>query len=142
MKLLRLTKTQEIFYPYQQAFQLEKYFAYVEQADLHHVSRAKSSYHDAFLASVVDWLREQGHREIHQQYTIAGVEADIVLVIGTKTYCLNLVGYPGEMEEAMTIEQFNILQRVNVLALPVSYSHWYFNREATITYLSKNISHQ
>ena len=116
---------------YAAASQLEKYIAHIEQADLQYVSRTKSSYHDTFLASVVAWLREQDYQEIHQQYTIAGIEVDIVLVHEGTTFCINLIGYPGEMEEAMTIAQFNILQRVGILALPLPYSRWYFDTEAT-----------
>lgn len=115
---------------YVAASQLERYIAHIEQADLQHRSKVKPSYHDTFLTSVVAWLREQGYQEIHRQYTIAGIEVDIVLVHQEATFCINLIGYPGEMEEAMSVEQFNILQRVGILALPLSYSRWYFDTEA------------
>ncbi|WKN41178.1 AAA domain-containing protein [Tunicatimonas pelagia] len=125
---------------YAAASQLEKYINHIEQADLRLMSGVTSYYHDTFLASVVAWLREQGYQEIHQQYTIAGIEIDIVLVHQETTFCINLIGYPGEMEEAMSVEQFNILQRVGILAYPLSYSRWYFNQEISTKYLKRFLS--
>ncbi len=75
---------------------------------------------------VVKNLKRWKVDKIHKSYPIAGMEIDIVVVHKEKTYCIDLVGYPGEYTNVFPIEQYKMLDRMGVKTFTLSYSSWYF----------------
>lgn len=114
---------------YASAMLLERYLAHIEQNKAIDFQEHASSYRDEFLKAVVAWLKKHGIQEIHQQYPIAGI--DLVIVNQGKTDCIDLVGYPGAMEQAFTLERCKILQRIGIYSFPLSYSRWHLDFEKT-----------
>nr|WKN37978.1 AAA domain-containing protein [Tunicatimonas sp. TK19036] len=127
---------------YAAAVLLEKYLAYCEQYESEFIHKEKTVVHDTFSEAVIHWLREKGYQEIYSAYTIAGIDVDIVVVHNGQTYCIDLVGHPGAMDQAFPIERCNILQRIGLQSLPISYTQWFFNKEEALQslyyFLSRN----
>jgi len=84
---------------------------------------------DDFLEEVLENIRSFGIEDIHIAFPIAGTEIDIVVVNNGKTYCVDLIGYPGEFEEALPIERWRMLERVGLSTFTLPYSAWYFDKE-------------
>jgi len=84
---------------------------------------------DLFMEEVEETLKNWGLEQIKKAYSIAGLEIDMVIVHQGKTYCIDLVGYPGEFEYAIPLHRWKLLARLgrNVFALP--YSLWHLERE-------------
>ncbi len=83
---------------------------------------------DEFLNDVSEVL--SGHDiKVWKAYQIAGLKVDIVLQTNDKNYGIDLIGYPGEFEDAFTIERYKILRRAKLPIMPLPYSSWIFKRE-------------
>ena len=115
---------------YAAATLLEKYLSSIEEDALPALPE-KNHYQDDLLTSVVAWLSSKGMTETHQQYTLAGIEIDLVVVYQEHVYGISLVGHPGDLERAFSIEQCRILQRIGVPVFPLSYSHWRLSEAKT-----------
>ena len=87
---------------------------------------------DRFLEDVLENIRSFGIEDIHIAFPIAGTEIDIVVVNDGKTYCVDLIGYPGEFEEALPIERWRMLERVGLSTFTLPYSAWYFDKNKCV----------
>lgn len=87
---------------------------------------------DRFLEEILENIRSFGIDDIHIAFPIAGTEIDIVVVNEGRTYCIDLIGYPGEFEEALPIERWRMLERVGLSTFTLPYSAWYFDQEKCI----------
>lgn len=92
---------------------------------------------DVFLEEVIEAIRSFGVEEWHVAFPIAGTEIDLVVVINGKTYCIDLVGFPGEFETALPIERWRMLERVGLTTFTLPFSQWYFDKEKCIEALRK-----
>ncbi|MEO1409036.1 MAG: AAA domain-containing protein [Bacteroidota bacterium] len=92
----------------------------------------KDTFHwdDTFMEEVLQWLGQYPIEALHKAYPLAGVEVDLVVVIEGKTHCIDLVGYPGEYEEALPMERWEVLSRVGLRTFVLPYSWWVFERTA------------
>ncbi|MEO0726861.1 MAG: hypothetical protein AAFZ63_20120, partial [Bacteroidota bacterium] len=66
-----------------------------------------------------------------ENYHIAGLEIDLVFVHDGRTYCIDLIGYPGPYEAAIPNNRWKMLSRLHLHPFSLPYSHWLFRREET-----------
>ena len=92
---------------------------------------------DPFLEEVVAVLNRWKVDQIHKAYPIAGIEIDIVVVHKKKSYCIDLVGFPGDFEERFPLERWKMLERMGVQTFTLPYSSWYIDRDKTRNALRK-----
>lgn len=92
---------------------------------------------DDFMNEVLETLYSWGISKIHQAYHIAGLDIDLVVVRTQKTYCIDLVGYPGIYEEALPLHQMKMLSRVGLKIFALPYSHWILEKERCLKSLKK-----
>ncbi|MFT4665179.1 MAG: hypothetical protein ACI9XB_002132 [Gammaproteobacteria bacterium] len=92
-----------------------------------------STYHeeDDFMEEVVSLLEKWNVDHIYKSYPIAGMEIDIVVVHEEKTFCIDLIGFPGDYVEAFPMNQWSMLGRIGVAAFSLPYSSWYINGKST-----------
>lgn len=91
----------------------------------------QASGHDKFLKEVSEQIEQWG---IHQQwpgFPFAGMKIDLLVKVSDKYFGINLVGYPGEYEDAYPMERYRILNRAGIHMFPLPYSDWYFENENT-----------
>ncbi len=92
------------------------------------VSDQAQQSHDLFLAEVMAFVA--GHElKTWVYFSIAGVPIDILLKTKAGLKGIDLIGYPGQYREALTVERFKILGRAGVSVFPLAYSFWKLRRE-------------
>ena len=72
-------------------------------------------------------------------YTIAGLSIDILVEYEGRYIGIDLIGYPGDFQEAFSIERYKILNRVGITVFPLSYISWKYYKAETILTLGKRI---
>ncbi|MFK8007520.1 MAG: AAA domain-containing protein [Saprospiraceae bacterium] len=87
---------------------------------------------DTFLEEVIESICSFGIKEWHVAFPIAGTEIDLVVVYQGKTFCIDLIGFPGEFETALPIERWRMLERVGLSTFTLPFSAWYFDKEKCI----------
>ena len=90
---------------------------------------------DVFLEEVIESVRSFGIEEWHIAFPIAGTEIDLVVVHEGKTFCIDLIGFPGEFETALPIERWRMLERVGLSTFTLPFSAWYFDQEKCVSAL-------
>ncbi len=90
---------------------------------------------DTFLEEVIESICSFGIEEWHVAFPIAGTEIDLVVVHEGKTFCIDLIGFPGEFETALPIERWRMLERVGLSTFTLPFSAWYFDKEKCIAAL-------
>ncbi|MFT6320149.1 MAG: superfamily I DNA and/or RNA helicase [Granulosicoccus sp.] len=90
---------------------------------------------DIFLEEVIESIRSFGIQEWHVAFPIAGTEIDLVVVHAGKTFCIDLIGFPGELETALPIERWRMLERVGLSTFTLPFSAWYFDQERCVAAL-------
>ncbi|MEL6660328.1 MAG: ATP-binding protein [Bacteroidota bacterium] len=86
-------------------------------------------WNDPFLEEVRLFIEAQGVETVFENYHIAGLEIDLVFVHDGRTYCIDLIGYPGPYEAAIPSNRWKMLSRLHLHPFSLPYSHWLFRRE-------------
>jgi hypothetical protein len=106
---------------------LRKYFDHIEK-DLTAANQIMKV-DDSFLLEVLEEIKLLGIHDYHPAYTVAGFILDIVFSYQEKTYCIDLIGYPGDFSHSFSLERYKILNRVGITPFPLTYSDWKLNQE-------------
>jgi len=93
--------------------------------------------HDGFLEEVVKVLKKWGVNQIYKSYPVAGMIVDIVVIHNEITYCIDLVGFPGEYGNIFPIDRWRQLKRVGVKTFSLPYSSWYIDQSKSKKALKK-----
>ncbi len=94
---------------------------------------------DKFLDDVSEELDNQGIK-FWKAYKISGLKVDIVLQYNNKSFGIDLIGYPGEFEDAFTIERYKIHRRAKLPIFPLPYSSWVFKKKECLLAIKKFIT--
>lgn len=99
-------------------------------------------YADNFVDEVFEQLIHIGisKDDIIINHAITGYTFDIVIASKNKTFCIDLIGYPGEMGNAFSLDQYRTLLRVNVEIIALPYAYWSLNKAVCIAYLTRKIN--
>lgn len=62
-------------------------------------------------------------------FFIAGQVVDILVKTNNSYFGIDLIGYPGEYEQAFTLERYKMLKRASLNVFPVSYIDWITRKE-------------
>ncbi len=105
---------------------LRRYLEYVDDP-VHHLGEYHDNELDHFQEQVVQLLQTKWPQaDIHKGITIAGLLIDIVLMHKGKVYGIDLIGYPGEYQEAFSLERYRMYRRAGIHLFPLAYSNWLF----------------
>lgn len=108
---------------------LRQYLEYIESAE-HFSKGAENMEFDHFQEEVAKALAKQyPEADIRKGYTLAGLEIDIVLILKGKVYGIDLIGYPGQYQDAFSLERYRMYRRAGVHLFPLAYSNWVYNRK-------------
>lgn len=86
---------------------------------------------DLFLQEVKSALQQSGLKT-WEAFEVAGLEIDLVAGKEKQIVGIDLIGYPGQFEDAFNTERYKILARAGFKMMPLAYSRWLFNREACL----------
>lgn len=79
---------------------------------------------DSFMSEVMSFLQKEEGVTLLENYPIAGLEIDLVVINQGQTYCIDLVGYPGGYEQALPLERWKMLDRLGLPSFTLPYSQW------------------
>ena len=83
--------------------------------------------YDQFLNEVVSYLKQINGGTIYLDKMIADARLDIIIGREDKILGIDLVGFPGDYEEHLTIEDIESLERTNIDVFILPYSDWVFD---------------
>lgn len=118
---------------------LKEYLASVHLQYEQAVSHANQT-HDDFMQEVVQALKNFPHDQLFQHYHISGLDIDVVMVKNGKTYCIDLVGYPGNYAAAFPLERIKILDRMEIKVFSLPFFLWTMDRERCLKEIKKFLS--
>ncbi|MEN0047092.1 MAG: AAA domain-containing protein, partial [Bacteroidota bacterium] len=87
---------------------------------------------DVFMEEVVVEIKKLDFQQIYFNYHIANLDIDIVVIRNDKTYCIDLVGYPGEYEAAFPIERIKVFNRMDLKVLSIPYLYWTLDQDKCV----------
>ncbi|CAM1351628.1 AAA domain-containing protein [Tenacibaculum halocynthiae] len=104
-------------------------------------TRNEDFFIDDFAEEVFKELMHIGisKKEVLFHHAVAGYFFDIVLPYNNKTVCVDLIGYPGEMEKSFSIEQYKTLFRIRTQIITIPYAYWLLNKKACVDYILKKL---
>jgi hypothetical protein len=76
-------------------------------------------------------LTQQGMKVL-TSYPIAGITMDLVVMYGSYTLALDLVGFPGEYQDVLHIDRYKIFERAGLEIFPLSYTAWIYEKPEVI----------
>ncbi len=107
---------------------LAKYIKYCYQISSEH---APKNYTDAFQADLCNELKKY-NIDIKLQFEVASIPVDVVAIYKETIVGIDLIGFPGELSDFITLQSFKLLSRANLNVIPVSYSEWGLNRKKVL----------
>lgn len=94
---------------------------------------------DNFQREVVASLAKIKDYQIHCGYPLAGSLLDILITKGSKSYFIDLIGYPGMFKEAFPIERYKTLARIGIKSLPLNFRYWQKDKTAVLKTIKRFI---
>ena len=103
---------------------LRKYFEFEHKSEV-----AKSTYSDDFLESVLKYLQSIGVDNFTINKEIGNLLIDISFFHNEKLYAIDLVGFPGEQESYLNLNEHSIIDRLDNELIIISYLSWQLDRK-------------
>jgi hypothetical protein len=95
------------------------------------VRRGEASVKDAFLEAVMERLRHAGFH-LWPTYAVAGSTVDVVVEKDGRAFGIDIIGYPGELGQAIHPERYRMFARAGLSLFPLPLSAW--ERDANVCY--------
>lgn len=105
------------------------YIAYLQRRQSQEVALAPLKNKDFFLHQVHEYLTSYQFDEIYCNYCIGNQEIDLLAVKNGRTYCIDLIGYPGPYGAALPTERYRQLSRMGLHVFPLTYAQWFWGGE-------------
>ncbi len=114
-----------------------KYIQEAASNTFYEIDRSNYEEADDFLEEVVGVLQKWKINQIYKSYPIAGIEIDIVVIHLGLTYCIDLIGFPGQHQDSFPIQRWKILDRMGVKTFSLPYSSWHIQKKKSMAALKK-----
>jgi len=140
VSITRARRAQHLFFsvtPFElpQNYLLTQYLQLTKAVKI--VELPRQTEEDNFMNEVIRVLKEWKIEEIFPNYSIAGIEVDLVIIYKEKTFCIDLVGYPGDFEDSWPINRIKLMSRIGIYTFTLPYTAWYTDQERTTKALKK-----
>lgn len=115
---------------------------YFSESQSFTISYERNDTNDSFAIDVYKELLAMSVQEsnILVNHMLAGYTLDIIVTLNNKVVCIDLVGYPGELENIFSIEQYKTLFRTKVDIISIPYSYWLLNKNACLLEIAKTLN--
>jgi len=104
---------------------------YLESFETAKTKEHELNMHDEFLIDVKNILEKENY-QVWQEYKIAGLNIDLVIKKNDKVIGLDLIGFPGQFENAFTVERYKMLHRAGLDTFPLPYTYWKIDKVACL----------
>ena len=114
---------------------------YFSDSQVFETSLKDADFIDSFATEVYTELLNLGinKADILVNYILAGHLLDIIVTYDNRVVCIDLIGYPGELERTFSIAQYRTMFRTKVDVIAIPYSYWKFNKQSCITKIVNKI---
>ena len=109
---------------------LASYLKYIQSYLPQHNNSMTVGY-DALQAEIADWLSKRGV-EVFKNYTVAGTSIDIMAVYQGRAVAIDLVGFDGQLQGALSLTQLKLLQRAGLESFLLPYQEWKAQAEVVL----------
>ncbi|HAP61244.1 MAG TPA: hypothetical protein DCR93_17690, partial [Cytophagales bacterium] len=97
---------------------------YLEYIQFHEAKSLEATYEeDPFLEAVLAEVERRKWKS-WPHFMLAGIVVDAVIQTPIATFGVNLVGYPGPYQDALTVAQIGVLKRSGLALFSLPYTLW------------------
>ena len=64
----------------------------------------------------------------HVDFAVSGAVLDLVAVRGKRCVAIDLIGFPGRLRNALTIERYRVYERADLTVVPLRWAEWSLRR--------------
>ncbi len=89
---------------------------------------------DVFQDELVLWL-EKRNVSCFRNFQVAGISIDIMAVFHGRSVAIDLIGFEGQLSDALSLQQFRLLQRAGLDSFLLPYKEWRDNKEEVLDLL-------
>lgn len=86
--------------------------------------------YDQFTEEVIALVTSLNAGSIHTDRLISGARIDLIVVQQNRTVGIDLVGFPGDFEQQLSIENIERLERCGIETFILPFSSWHLNKTA------------
>ncbi len=102
------------------------------------INKPEFTQDDNFIKEVSFWVNEiYPEAKAMSNFMLGGIEIDLVISIESKTYCIDLIGYPGDFAPMFSPEKIKMLRRMNLDIFFIAYSDWNLDKSKCVSELRK-----
>lgn len=91
---------------------------------------------DTFRREVIRGVERTGLR-VWRDFRVASEPMDLIIASPRQCLAVDLVGYPGHLAGAYSLERYRMVHRTGLSVLPLSYRDWCDDPENTLQRLSE-----
>jgi len=84
-------------------------------------------------------LEKRGFK-IWKNYPVAGIPIDILSVFEKDNIAIDLIGFPGELQDALHLERYKIFERAGLKLFPLSYSVWVYKQDEVFSHIEELVT--
>lgn len=133
VSITRARDTQMIYYSFDPSTlksdsTLAHFFKFYAQNEQEYQGKSTK---DDFCLEVQAVLASHGFKT-WTNFHISGVSIDLLVQSGNRFYGIDLIGFPGEMEDYYALERYKMIQRGKILLFPLPYALWRGDKEKCI----------
>ncbi|MDH5180138.1 MAG: DNA2/NAM7 family helicase [Gammaproteobacteria bacterium] len=108
---------------------LQQYLSEIQQSAA--ANHAKLEHRNEVIQEFAHTFSGKGYTVL-LNYAIAGIEMDLVLIDEGSTLAVDLVGFPGEEGDPLSVEHYRVFERAGLAIHPVCYMSWCLDRQGVI----------
>jgi hypothetical protein len=86
---------------------------------------------DKNIQQMITAFKDLNYTVLHN-HPIAGVSMDLIVLNGPDAIAVDLIGFPGEYEDALHIEHYKIFERAGLEIFPITFTAWQFDRDSIL----------
>lgn len=136
VSITRAKHQQHLYYSFSPNTSKNKHLLleYFSNSQILNTEYNQTDFEDNFAKNVIKELLNLGLNEsdILANHILAGYLLDIIVTHNDRVVCIDLVGYPGELEKTFSIAQYKTMFRTKVEIIVIPYSYWSLNKQACL----------
>ncbi|MDF1859800.1 MAG: ATP-binding protein [Verrucomicrobiales bacterium] len=114
---------------------VSRFLEYARSVESGKPNRVESSIQSSLLTPEVQGLisaLEENGLEVRPRFTVGGYQVDLLCSRGERSIGIDVIGFPGSMAEALTLERHLTLRRAGIRLFPLTLAEWTVKREAMV----------
>lgn len=118
---------------------LKKYIDFIELEQASNITHEIVETDCDYIKDLAAALKE---KDVHliKNYSLASVPMDLVAVYKNESIAIDLIGFPGEYEDAFHLYHYKIFDRAGFRIFPITLNEWLYKREQIINRLIKELN--